>query len=278
MKIILALFVVFTINKTALAQTPDKVLARVRYTYINQKDTLKNGKTRLENMVLFTGKNASLFTSYDQLKHQIALDQKIINIGKNMIDDGKQKIIRIDLSANKWMSTTNHLYFFNEKKHYIKEMISDQGYLIEEIVPSLNWKILKDTLSFSGVHGQKAIVSYEGKNWIAWFAPNLPFQSGPWELNGLPGLIIDAYDEQKNIHFQFAGIENANEGDFKRTTDVNKGLHADPDLINSIDILIGFDVANAYFHNIIKLPSHATKTTKQQLKKFKTALEKDQTQ
>lgn len=258
-----------------LAQTPDKVLARVRYTYINNKDTLENRKTRVENMLLFIGKNTSLYTSYDRLSHQISIDQKITNIAKNSVDDGKPKMISIDLSGNRWTSPINHLYFFNESKHYIQEIISDQGYIIEDVVAKLNWKIAKDTLSFSGVLCQKATLTHQGKNWIAWFSPNLAFQSGPWELNGLPGLIIEAYDEQNEIHFQFAGIENAREGDFKRLRDVSKGVHAEADLINAIDVMMGFDVASAYFNNTIQLPRFAIKTTIQKLQKFKRAIEKD---
>ena len=250
-------------------------MARVRYTYINKHDTIGKKNTRTENMLLFIGKNASLYASYDQLRHQLAIDQKIRAKMLTMVSDGKPKIINVNESGNEWMSKINHLYFFNEKKHYIKENVSDHDYLMEQPFTEIKWKITKDTLSFSGVQCQKAFATIEGKNWVAWFAPNLPFQSGPWLLNGLPGLIVDAYDENKNIHFQFAGIENANDGDFLRINDVTKKPNADPGDINPIDIMLGFDIANAYFSNIIKLPSRATKTTLEELKKFKNALEKD---
>ncbi|MGF1925984.1 MAG: GLPGLI family protein, partial [Bacteroidia bacterium] len=256
MKLILMLVIALVIHSITSAQTPDKVLARVRYTYSNKMDTLKNQKTRVENMLLFIGKNTSLYTSYDLLNHRISIDQKVINIAKNSVDDGKPKTISIDLSESKWMSPINHLYFFNERKHYIQEMISDQGYIIEEAAAKLNWKIAKDTLSFSGVLCQKATATHQGKNWIAWFSPRLAFQSGPWELNGLPGLIIEAHDEKNEIHFQFAGMENAREGDFKRLRDVTKGVHAEADLINPIDIMMGFDVASAYFNILMMRSGH----------------------
>ncbi|MES2653444.1 MAG: GLPGLI family protein [Bacteroidota bacterium] len=277
MKKTITLLLTFAATTITSAQTPEKVLARVHYTYINKNDTLKNGKAHTENILLFIGKNASLYTSYDRLNHQLALDQKVRAKFMTMIDDGKPKTITIDESSSKWMSTTNHLYFIKENKHYLKETISDQSYLVEETMPSINWKITKDTLSFSGLNCQKATTNYDGKNWIAWFAPNLPFQSGPWQLNGLPGLIIDVYDELKNIHFQFAGMENLNEGDFKRLNDITKSPSASPGDINTIDLMLGFDVADAYYANMIKLSAiYTTKTTKAQLEKFKIAVEKDQ--
>lgn len=277
MKTFLTLLLCLLITTFCFAQNPDKVLARVRYTYINKADTLKNGKFRVQNMLLFVGKNASLYTSYDRLNHQLAVDQKIRTKMMTMVDNGEPKSIKIDESALKSMSATNHLYFIKENKHYLKEIIADQGYQIEENIDPINWKILKDTLSFSGVLCQKAIASFEGKNWVSWFAPSLPFQSGPWQLNGLPGLIIEAYDEQKNEHFHFSGLENANGGDFKRFNDVTKRVNSDPDFINTIDVMLGFDVADAYFSNTIK-PSaiYTTNTTKEKLEKFKLAMKKTQ--
>ncbi len=64
------------ISITVLGQKSDKLLIRVRYTQIRKNDTLANGKPRYENMMLFVGKNASLFTSYDKLAHEISEDQK----------------------------------------------------------------------------------------------------------------------------------------------------------------------------------------------------------
>jgi len=276
MRIFLPLFLCLIIKTFCFAQHPDKVLARVRYTYLNKDDTLKNGKIRIQNMLLFVGKNASLYTSYDRLNHQLGVDQKIRTKMMTMVDNAAPQSIKIDENALKSMSATNHLYFIKEDKHYLKEMIDDQSYQVEENIFPIKWKILKDTTTFSGIHCQKAIGTLEGKNWVSWFAPSIPFQSGPWQLNGLPGLIIEAYDEQKDVQFQFSGLENANIGDFKRLHDVSKGLNSSPDLINTIDVMLGFDVADAYFSNIIK-PStiYTTKTTKEKLEKFKIAMKKD---
>lgn len=277
MKAFLTICFTILIFSISFAQNSDKVLARVRYTYLNKADTsIQKGKPRTENMLLFLGKNASLYTSYDRLNHQLALDQKIRTKMITMVDNGKPQSIKIDESEAEWMSTTNHLYFIKENKHFIKEIIADINYLIEEVKPQINWKVTKDTMSFSGINCQKAVANFEGKNWIAWYAPELPFASGPWKLNSLPGLIIDAYDENKQIHFQFAGIENTKEGDFKRVNDITKGVNAGQGFINTIDVMLGFDVADAYFTNNIQ-PSriYTIKTTKEMLAKFKAAYKKD---
>ncbi|MEJ5995353.1 hypothetical protein WG904_13080 [Pedobacter sp. Du54] len=77
MNFFISSFLFLIIKSFCFAQIPDKVLARVHYTYINKTDTFKNGKIHPQNMLLFIGKNASLYTSCDRLNHQLAVDQKI---------------------------------------------------------------------------------------------------------------------------------------------------------------------------------------------------------
>ena len=262
------------LSLSTYSQKPDPVLARVRYTYTNKEDTLTNGKPRIENMLLFFGKNTSLYTSYDKIRHEISEEQKFWTMIENGGGKGKSVFV-IDESNSKWMTTTSYLFFVKENKFFTKEMFSLRSYLIEENAPIIEWKTSKDTLSFSGLNCQKATATFEGKNWIAWYAPTVPFQGGPWKLNGLPGLIVEAHDTNKQVYFQFAGIENAKIGDHVRDRDVTKQPGASPSTFNAIDQMIGRDVGNAYFENIIRLPIGATNITKKQMEKFKEAIKKD---
>lgn len=274
MKSILAL-VLTIITTTALAQSPDQVLARVRYTYINQNDTLKKGKIHPENMLLFVGKNASLYTSYDKLNYEIISDASFRAKAMNRTSTGGRPVAVVMDNTPSWMSEIAYHYYIKENKLFTKETILFQNYLIEEKAPDIKWKITKDTMSFSGVFCQKATANYDGKTWIAWFAPSISYQTGPWKLTALPGLIIEAYDENKRIHFQFAGIENAREGDHQRISDITKNPGAEPGNYNAIDQSIGRDVASAYFENTIKLPENVIKTTQKELEKLKAAYKKD---
>ncbi|RZK42112.1 MAG: GLPGLI family protein [Pedobacter sp.] len=267
-------FLLIVLATKTYAQKADSVLARVRYTYTNSIDTLKDGKQRKENMMLFVGKNASLFSSYDKIRHEISEERKFWNMIESGAGRGKTVFV-VDDSNSKWMSTHTYLFFVKENKLFTKEMIALTGYLVEETAPKIDWKINKDTMSFSGVVCQKATANFEGKNWTAWFAPSLPFQAGPWKLNSLPGLIIEAYDDQKHTYFEFAGIENAKLGDNIRDRDVTKDVNASSSTYNAIDQVIGRDVGNAFFENVIRLPIGAVKTNRQQLDRLKEAYRKN---
>ena len=39
------------------------------------------------------------------------------------------------------------------------------------------------------------------RKYTAYFAEDIPVSYGPWKLQGLPGLILEAYDSEGRIHF-----------------------------------------------------------------------------
>lgn len=52
----------------------------------------------------------------------------------------------------------------------------------------------------------KAIATYRGRVWIAWFTPDIPISKGPWKLYGLPGLILKASDIENHYSFECVGL------------------------------------------------------------------------
>ncbi len=74
-----------------------------------------------------------------------------------------------------------------------------QRSLGEEILllknPKLDWQITPDTKYILGYECRKAVAVLHSANHkelhvTAWFAPSLPFQFGPLQFRGLPGLIL----------------------------------------------------------------------------------------
>lgn len=74
--------------------------------------------------------------------------------------------------------------------------------------PKIIWKIEKETKNSSSVLLQKATARFGGRNWIAWFAKDFPFQEGPYKFHGLPGMIVEIYDDKENYHFSLNKSEN----------------------------------------------------------------------
>jgi len=271
MKTFLIFLFASVLTTIAFAQNPDKALARVRYSFVHIRDTTAKDKPHTENMLLVIGKNASVYTSYDKLNRDLETQKQIQEQLKNQAGSG-QMSIKIEKKSSTILSETDYFYFANEHKLITKERLVN-NYLIEEDAPKINWKITKDTASFTGIKCKKAIAYFKGRNWIAWYATELPFQSGPWKLNGLPGLIIEAYDDKKEVQFLFAGMENVKEQE-AITADKKGPEIVVPGATGTVK-LIGMDIGSPYLGTEIKLPGEAIKTTKKELDKLKEARDKD---
>jgi GLPGLI family protein len=65
-----------------------------------------------------------------------------------------------------------------------------------------NWKLTDEKKKVKDLNLQKATTNWGGRNWIAWFTSDIPFQEGPYKFHGLPGLIVELYDDQNNYKFE----------------------------------------------------------------------------
>lgn len=260
MKFVTTTLIVLALTTAAYSQEADKTLAKVKYSFSHIRDTTQKDKPYTENMLLFIGKNASLYTSYDKIEQNKLRRKQILEQVKNAQQSGSP--MAINISGGQQITTQDYFYFANEKKLYTKEnMVSI--FLIEEPTTKIDWKISKDTTSFSGVHCQKATARFKGRNWIAWFASELPFQSGPWKLNGLPGLIVEAYDDKKEVQFKFEGIEDIS----KEVTPPRDS--SDP---SGVTIKMSTDTDSG---NEIKLPLQGVKVNPKEFARLKQAQEDD---
>ena len=143
-------------------------------------------RNMLENMVLFVGKAAGSYKSYDtQVQNELFRKQfqEQVRQGGNF---------RLD--RNITGSGTGYYQFINYKKLVRKEMLGNDPYVINDVLPVVTWHISNNTANFGELHCQKATCHFKGRDYTAWFCPDLPVHVGPWKLNSLPGVIVEACD------------------------------------------------------------------------------------
>lgn len=70
-----------------------------------------------------------------------------------------------------------------------------------------NWKLQKETKKIGGFNCHKATTKFRGRGYTAWYTNEIPLPYGPWKLQGLPGLILEAYDTNQDIYYYFKSIE-----------------------------------------------------------------------
>jgi GLPGLI family protein len=77
---------------------------------------------------------------------------------------------------------------------------------LKEKTPKINWSIKDSTKNIGNYNVQKATATFRGRDYTAWFTPEIPVPFGPWKLHGLPGLILQAYDSSGSIYFSATNI------------------------------------------------------------------------
>ena len=263
MKTHLILFFCLLLSAYAvMAQPPDTASTMVHYKFSHLRDTTKPENPYTENMMLLLGKKSTAYKSYDA--RLAALDAKK-QMQEQMAANGGNGPIRINMKKSG--SGTEYYLFPVESKLIRKEKLIN-SYLIDEPFPVINWQISTDTATFGGLHCQKATARFKGRDYTAWFCPDIPFHGGPWKLSGLPGLILEAFDTKKQVVFKFDGVE-----DISKMAAPAKPANDDAQPPGGIR-LIGMDAADED-PRLITLPTDAIKTTESEFAKLKEAMHKD---
>lgn len=96
---------------------------------------------------------------------------------------------------------SKNIYYKNYvENYYLDETNSMFGhYVVKDSLKIYDWKITDETKVIKNYKVVKAVTFLKGKKLTAWYAPDLPFQAGPRLINGLPGLILEAYYPLGNV-------------------------------------------------------------------------------
>jgi len=84
------------------------------------------------------------------------------------------------------------------------------SYRVEEKLV-FNWEIDNDaTRVVLGMNCKKATCHHAGRDYEAWFAPEIPISDGPYKFSGLPGLIVKLQDSDNEHVFELREIKKVN--------------------------------------------------------------------
>jgi GLPGLI family protein len=247
----------------ARAQKPEMAKAIVKYKFSHIRDTTAKDKPYTENMVLFVGETSSAYKSFDK-KLQEAMMRK--QLEQQMAEQKGSANMNFKVTSTKAVTRAEYYQFPVQNKLMRKENLITP-YLIEEPIPVINWKISADTATFGTLHCQKATGHFKGRDYTAWFCPDIPLHFGPWKLNGLPGLIVEAYDTNKEVEFKFDGIDQV------VATDKPAAVAEAPQLPGGG--AVRFNTDDSQDPNLIAVPTNAVKTTEKEFQKLQEAMRRD---
>jgi GLPGLI family protein len=93
--------------------------------------------------------------------------------------------------------------FFTDKENNMlitKVWKFREYHILTETLPVISWEIKPEYKTLSDLRCQKAVGYFRGRTYTVWFTEAIPISFGPWKLQGLPGLILEAKDD-KNMYF-----------------------------------------------------------------------------
>jgi GLPGLI family protein len=70
----------------------------------------------------------------------------------------------------------------------------------------IQWQLIDESKMIDSLECFKATAFFKGREYTAWYCPAIPIANGPWKLGGLPGLIVEAYENNKDLHFMLTQL------------------------------------------------------------------------
>lgn len=91
-------------------------------------------------------------------------------------------------------NTTSKFFYNTINAFYFRTILLDESIIVKEDEYKIKWILSSETKKIGSFLCQKATTKFRGRSYIAWYSKDLPLSFGPWKLNGLPGLILEAHD------------------------------------------------------------------------------------
>ena len=208
MKTIVSILLLASLAVQAAAREPmiDRAHMKCLYRYVYTFDTLKN-ELRDDLLILQIGKEVSKCYSYYTFQSDSL--QRTPD-GAKVWSELFRRAIEKDGIYGDFPHVRMSTYVY---KNYptgqmtITDRISSQGYRYADSLHAQTWIMGDSTRQVLGYTCQQATADFRGRHWTAWFATDIPVSDGPWKLGGLPGLILEVYDEGQQHVFTAVGLE-----------------------------------------------------------------------
>ena len=202
-KFIVCFIVIF--NLTSLSSPKQKVLGysiiEVHYQLYMHEDTIRKNKEVIDSMILRIGEDISQFFSY----HTFYYDSLWTDTNGRAIAERLtlEAFRNRDYSKMPEVRTTHDYIYKNYPEGTITTMTRGlvAGFTFEEEYLSQKWTVTDSVKQILNYTCKQAVCNFRGRQWTAWFSPDIEFSDGPWKFNGLPGLILEIYDKSSDYYY-----------------------------------------------------------------------------
>lgn len=218
--IIVTIIVLFTIFDLSAKKTKEYPRAEIKVGYTYHETFVRGSdgivKRDIPFILLANKEQSKFYNAKTEFKDSLQSTPQGKAVEKQLFTDAVKRYTETkDESAMKAVVYQTFLYIFrsmsdNQMTVYDKAGLLEYGFYTEPL-GEIQWEITDSTKTVLGYDCIKATANYHGRNWTAWFAPDIPLQEGPWKLTGLPGLILEASESTGQHSFVATGLESSNQ-------------------------------------------------------------------
>jgi len=191
--------------------------SNVRIYYALNADSLNNQDTYVDLRVLEVGRRvtkcSSQFVSEGE-EHQKEVLKTWRNIHPNA--DGVPRPHPIHGKRADYWNEIQYTDIYIEGQtateyHTMPHGFQGENGCVVEHYPSQDWTLGHETATILGHQCQSATCHWHGRDFVAWFAFDIPIRHGPWKFGGLPGLILKVQDVDGFYTFEAVAIKREKE-------------------------------------------------------------------
>jgi len=196
-------------NRFGLISTSiDTIAHEFYYDYNYQRDSTDSSSEKYQEMILQVGNRYSKFCSDNSLR----TDSVMLAL------DGLSRSMAIKKFVSVYQESPTatlsryyiHKDFTNKSQiKFIANLGAESSIIVKEKA-SFDWKYVEGDTTILTYSCQKAKCSYGGRDYIAWFTPDIPISDGPYKFSGLPGLIVRLSDTNKEHIFELYKVKEPN--------------------------------------------------------------------
>lgn len=218
--IIFTIIVFFTIFDLSAKKTKENPRAEIKVGYTYHETFVRGSdgivKRDIPFLLLANKEQSKFYNAETEFKDSLESTPQGRAISHQLLNDAVKRYSETkDESAMNAVVYQTFLYIFRSADHnemtvYDKASSLEHGYYTEPL-SEIVWEISDSTKNVLGYDCVMATAIYHGRNWTAWFAPDIPLQEGPWKLNGLPGLILEASESTGQHSFVATGLKASNQ-------------------------------------------------------------------
>lgn len=203
-------------------RVPDQPKIEVKYR-LEMKKHVMGHESMTDTMIVLSGDKEALCYTTSTFLHD---SLQCTDDGRRVVMDSfKEGLLKNDESLIIEPRTLPEYFYTNRERGELSVYESDRLYipiLHREEVETPEWRIRdNDCRIIGGYKTYKAVCDFRGRRFEAWYTEEVPDRLGPWKLHGLPGLIIEVYDEDKEYFWTVIDVR-------RDPTPLHFGLLEDP--------------------------------------------------